>query len=133
MDETQVENGFTIALYLLPSILGVLKNKKKTMGPCLFLKAKQHIYARWEQLIYKSKCGGVCVCVCVQRSLSGLKKWGVCLCVQRSFSGLKKWGVCLFRDMETRGIVSYGSVCPIILRPGKRDLKISTSPSDLNN
>jgi hypothetical protein len=41
--------------------------------------------------------------------------------------------VCLFRDMETGGIVSYGSVCPIISRPEKRDLKIRISPSDLHN
>jgi hypothetical protein len=31
MDETHVENGSTIALYLLPSILGVLKNKKNKL------------------------------------------------------------------------------------------------------
>jgi hypothetical protein len=58
--------------------------------------------------------------------------WCLSVCVDKT-SGLKKWGVCLFRDMETGGIVSYGSVCPIISRPRKRDLKIRTSPSDLHN
>jgi hypothetical protein len=34
--------------------------------------------------------------------------------------------------METKGIVSYKSVCPIISRPEKRDLKIRISFSDLH-
>jgi hypothetical protein len=46
MDETHVESGSAIALYLLPSILGVLKNKKnkiKQLFVLRFLKMQNKI------------------------------------------------------------------------------------------